>query len=125
MEGITKLENGKQMNVIDAINAANNAKIRILSNKERDVRLQEGKEDVVEQLASQVEELTAALNSEIEKSVELRAENEALVCGALIAEATEGLTDVQAEKMRKLAESVEFNDVESGRDGSISLSACR
>lgn len=73
----------------------------------------EGKEDVVEQLAAQVEELTDALNSEIEKSVELRAENEALVCGALIAEATEGLTDVQAEKMRKLAESVEFNDVES------------
>jgi len=63
----------------------------------------EGKEDVVEQLAAQVEELTDALNSEIEKSVELRAENEA----------PEGLTDVQAEKLRKLAESVEFNDVES------------
>lgn len=72
----------------------------------------EGKEDVVEELASQVEELTAALNSEIEKSVELRTENASLVRAALIAEATEGLTDVQAEKLTKLAESVDFDDIE-------------
>jgi len=73
----------------------------------------EGKEDVVEDLAAKVEELTAALNKEIETSVELRAENVELVRGALLSEAVEGLTDVQAEKLRKLAESVDFNDVDS------------
>lgn len=73
----------------------------------------EGKEDIVEELASQVEELTNALNKEIEKSVELRTENEELIRGALLSEAVEGLTEVQAEKLRKLAESVEFNDVET------------
>lgn len=73
----------------------------------------EGKEDIVEDLASQVEKLTAALNKEIETSVELRAENEELVRGTLISEAVEGLTEVQAEKLRKLAESVDFEDVET------------
>lgn len=73
----------------------------------------EGKEDVLEGLASQVEELTDALNKEIEKSVELRSENEELVRGILISEAAEGLTQVQAEKLSKLAESVDFEDAES------------
>jgi hypothetical protein len=73
----------------------------------------EGKEDVVEDLAAKVEELTAALNNEIETSVELRAENEQLIRGALISEATDGLTEVQADKLRKLAESVDFDDVET------------
>lgn len=73
----------------------------------------EGKEDIVENLAAQVEELTNALNKEIEKSVELRTENEELIRGALLSEAVDGLTEVQAEKLRKLAESVEFNDAET------------
>ncbi len=73
----------------------------------------ESKEDIVENLASQVEELTAALNKEIEASVELRTENEALVREMVLAEVTEGLTDVQAEKLVKLTETVAFDDAES------------
>jgi regulator of replication initiation timing len=74
------------------------------------IDIPEGKEDVVEDLASQVEELTAALNKEIETSVELRTENENLVREMILAEAVDGLTDVQAEKLVKLAETVAFDD---------------
>jgi len=73
----------------------------------------EGKEDIVENLASQVEELTAALNKEIEASVELRTENEALVREIVVAEATDGLTDVQVEKLVKLTETITFDNAES------------
>ena len=77
------------------------------------IDIPEGKEDVVEDLASQVEELTAALNKEIETSVELRTENENLVREMILAEAVDGLTDVQAEKLVKLAETVAFDDFDT------------
>lgn len=74
------------------------------------IDIPEGKEDVVEDLASQVEELIDALNKEIETSVELRTENENLVREMILAEAVDGLTDVQAEKLVKLAETMAFDD---------------
>jgi hypothetical protein len=77
------------------------------------IDIPEGKEDVVEGLAAQVEELTAALNKEIETAVELRSENEALVREMILAEATDGLTDVQAEKLVKLAETVAFDNADT------------
>ena len=77
------------------------------------IDIPEGKEDVIEDLASQVEELTAALNNEIETSVELRTENENLVREMILAEAVDGLTDVQAEKLVKLAETVAFDDFDT------------
>ena len=70
------------------------------------------KVDVVEELAVKVEELETRLNEEIERGIELK--------GALVEsrkqqityEVTEGLTDTQVEKIKSLAESVEFSTEE-------------
>ena len=70
------------------------------------------KVDLVDELASKVEELESKLDEEIERSVELK---KALVESRKI-EVThsvcEGLTDTQVEKIKSLAESVEFSTEE-------------
>lgn len=71
------------------------------------------KVDVVEELTAKVEELESSLNEQIKSSVELQKElNESKKLEAIHA-ACEGLTQTQVEKMKSLAEGVEFTtDVE-------------
>ena len=67
------------------------------------------KVDVIEELASKVEELESQLNEEIDRSVQL---NKALVESyktELTREVCSGLTETQVEKIKSLAESVEFS----------------
>lgn len=76
------------------------------------ISVPEDKVDLVEELASKVEELESKLDEEIERGIEL---NKALV-ESLKTEITytvcEGLTDTQMEKIKSLAESVEFTTEE-------------
>ena len=66
------------------------------------------KVDVVEELTAKVEELEDSLNEQIKASVELKKElNEAKKIEAIHA-VCEGLTQTQVEKMKSLAEGVEF-----------------
>ena len=66
------------------------------------------KVDVVEELATKVEELEASLNEEISRSVELKKElNEQKKIEAIYT-ACEGLTQTQVEKLKSLAENVEY-----------------
>ena len=66
------------------------------------------KVDVVEELTSKVGELEASLNEQINKSIDLTKElNEQKKIEAIYT-ACEGLTQTQVEKMKSLAESVEF-----------------
>lgn len=70
------------------------------------------KVDLVEELASKVEELESKLDEEIERSVELK---KSLVESRKIEIAhsvCDGLTDTQVEKIKSLAESVEFSTEE-------------
>ena len=68
--------------------------------------------DVVEELTAKVEELDAALNEQINAAVELRKElSEAKKVEAIHA-VCEGLTQTQVEKMKSLAEGVEFTTEE-------------
>lgn len=66
------------------------------------------KVDVVEELTAKVEELEDSLNEQIKSAVELKKElNESKKVEAIYA-ACEGLTQTQVEKMKSLAEGVEF-----------------
>jgi len=66
------------------------------------------KVDVVEELSAKVEELEASLNEQINKGVELTKElNEQKKIEAIYT-ACEGLTQTQVEKLKSLAENVEF-----------------
>ena len=70
------------------------------------------KVDVVEELTTKVTDLEASLNEQISKSVELTKElNEQKKIEAIYT-ACEGLSQTQVEKLKSLAESVEFNTEE-------------
>ena len=76
------------------------------------IDIPEEKVDVVEEMATKVEELEGKLNEEIQKSIEFRKEiNEHKKIQAIQA-VCEGLTQTQVEKLKSLAESVEFTSEE-------------
>mgnify|MGYP001570328310 CR=1 FL=1 len=66
------------------------------------------KVDVVDELATKVEELTSQLNEEVAKSVELKKQLSESKKTEILNSVCEGLTQTQVEKVRTLAESVEF-----------------
>jgi len=72
------------------------------------IDIPEDKVDVVEEMASKIAELEESLNEEINRSVDLSKElNEQKKIEAIYT-ASEGLTQTQAEKLKSLAEGVEF-----------------
>ena len=76
------------------------------------IDIPEDKVDIVANMSTQVSELEDKLNEEIKRNIDLAASiNEAKKVN-VIAAATEGLTDTQAEKIKSLAESTEFTTEE-------------
>jgi hypothetical protein len=74
------------------------------------------KVDLVEELATKVEQLEGQLNEEIERGIETK---KALVESRkeeIAREISEGLTDTQVEKIKSLAESVEFSTEDEYKD---------
>jgi hypothetical protein len=67
------------------------------------------KVDLVDELATQVEELESKLNEEIERNIEYKKALVESVKLEIARDVCEGLTDTQAEKIKSLAESVEFS----------------
>jgi len=67
------------------------------------------KVDLVDELATQVEELESKLNEEIERNIEYKKALVESVKLEIARDVCEGLTDTQAEKIKTLAESVEFS----------------
>jgi len=77
------------------------------------IDIPEDKVSVVEELGNKVEELEAKLNEEIERNVELtKVLSESMKTEVMYA-MTEGLTATQAEKLKQLAENVDFVDADS------------
>lgn len=68
--------------------------------------------DLVEELASKVEAMEASLNEEIERGMYYKKELNESKKNEVLYFVTESLTDTQAEKVRTLAESVEFSTEE-------------
>ena len=76
--------------------------------EENYVSVPEDRVDLVDELATKVEELEDALSNEIHENVSLREEVERWHRDKIVSEIAEGLSDTQTEKLRSLSESVEF-----------------
>jgi hypothetical protein len=74
------------------------------------------KVDLVEELASKVEELESKLNEEIEYGIDLRKSLVESRKVEIAHEVTEGLTATQVEKIKSLAESVNYSTEEEYKD---------
>jgi isocitrate dehydrogenase kinase/phosphatase len=79
------------------------------------VDVPESKRDLFDQLSEKVEKMEENYNSEVDSAIALRKELNDLKKKMTIAESLEGLTAIQQEKLEGLAESVEFEDVDSFR----------
>jgi len=89
--------------------------------EEHYIDIPEEKVDIVEGLTSKVEELEASLNEQIQAAVELKKElNESKKTEAIHA-VCEGLTQTQVEKMKSLAEGVDFTTDEEFADKLVTL----
>lgn len=77
------------------------------------IEVPESKVDLVDELAESVEELETALNETTAKSIEMQGELEELKRDAIVREHASGLAETQVEKLKKLAEDIDFDDAET------------
>tara|TARA_B110000091_G_scaffold204512_1_gene239275 strand:- start:205 stop:1227 length:1023 start_codon:yes stop_codon:yes gene_type:complete len=77
------------------------------------VDVPEAKEDLVDDLAEQVEELESALNSQTAKNIEMTEELELFQRYEVIREHAHGLAETEVEKLAKLSEDLDFIDEET------------
>ena len=89
--------------------------------KEHYIDIPEEKVDVVEELTTKIEELEATVNEQIESAVNLKKELNEHKKNEAIHAVCEGLTQTQVEKMRSLAESVDFTTDEEFADKLVTL----
>ena len=76
------------------------------------IEIPEEKLDLFESTVEDFENIKTQLDGQVEKNMEINEENEQLRCELLFREVAEGLTDTETQKLRNLAESVEFESVE-------------
>ena len=77
------------------------------------IEVPETKVDLVDELAGQVEELEERLNNTTGDAISLAEELETYKRNTIVAEASRDLADTQAEKLKGLLESVDFDNEES------------
>lgn len=70
------------------------------------------KVDLVDELANKVDELSGKLDEEVERGIEYRKQLQEAHKAQVTREVCEGLTDTQVEKIKSLAESVDFSTEE-------------
>jgi hypothetical protein len=74
------------------------------------IDIPEEKVDLVDELAGKVEELEASVNEEVERNIEIKKELVEMKKDKALSIVCEGLTDSQVEKMKSLAEGVDFDE---------------
>jgi len=74
------------------------------------IEVPEGKVDLVDELAGQVEELEATVNESTQKAIDMAVELEGYKRDSIIREASKDLAETQVEKLKGLAENVDFED---------------
>ena len=89
--------------------------------EEHYIDIPEEKVNVVEELTTRVEELEESLNEQINASIQLKKELNEKVKSEAIHAVCEGLTQTQVEKMKALAESVDFTTMEEYVDKVVTL----
>lgn len=77
------------------------------------ITVPESKVDVVDELASKVDELEEQLNSALERGIELTEQVKSLAREAVIRESATDLSEAQADKLATLTEGVEFESAEA------------
>jgi len=80
---------------------------------ESHIQVPEDKVDMVDELADNVDELETKLNDEITKSVSMAEELEFYKRESIIREASKDLAETQVEKLKGLAENVDFDNEET------------
>ena len=81
--------------------------------EEHYVEVPEEKFDVIEELASRNDKLDSDLSEEVANNITLSQEIEELKREKIIREASEGLADSEVEKLKTLAEDVDYEDEEN------------
>ena len=76
------------------------------------VSLPEEKLDILEQVTEKAEDLQSKLDDQIEKTIELAKTITEHRCNEAFAEVSGGLVDTEIEKLRSLAEGIEFEDID-------------
>lgn len=76
------------------------------------IEVPEEKLDLFESTVEEVESLDGELQEQVEKNIELSEEVEQLKCEIVFREIAEGLADTDVEKLRRLAEDLDFDTVE-------------
>ena len=110
-ENAVAIENGLRTEIAeDFINGLKNLFV------ESYVEVPQDKVDMFEELSSAVDTLEGRINEEIEKNVELHKEIGLLTAQKVFAEETRGLTVLQAEKARQIAENLEYSDEDDFRN---------
>ena len=80
------------------------------------IDIPEEKVEVVEELAGEVEHLTASLDEEMQKNIELKKQVEKFEREIAFVDVSEGLTEMQIAKFESLAEAVDYEDAESYKE---------
>lgn len=80
------------------------------------IDIPEEKVEVVEELASEVEQLTATLDEEMQKNIELKKQVEKFEREIAFVDVSEGLTEIQIAKFESLAEAVDYENAESYKE---------
>ena len=81
--------------------------------KEHYIEVPEGKDDLVEDLHSQVSELEEQLNKSTEDSIELFNKVQSYERAEVVREQSSGLAETEAEKLASLVEDIDFDNKES------------
>ena len=81
--------------------------------KEHYIEVPEGKDDLVEDLNSQVSELEGQLNKSTEDSIELFNKVQSYERAEVVREASSGLAETEAEKLASLVEDIDFDNKEN------------
>lgn len=74
------------------------------------IDIPEDKVDIVDEMAAKVEELEKSVNEEIEKNIEVKKELSEMKMKESLESVSEGLTETQKEKLKSLAESVDYEE---------------
>lgn len=77
------------------------------------IEVPEGKVDLVDELSTQKDELEEQVNTTVADNVALKAEVEKLQRAAIVTEASTGLSEAQADKLKGLVEDIDADDSEA------------
>jgi Mn-dependent DtxR family transcriptional regulator len=80
------------------------------------IEVPQNKTNLFDEMAETIEELEGRVNEEVQRNVTLVNENRAMKAVGIFMEQTKHLTDVQSDKVAKLAENIEFNNEEDFAD---------